>query len=206
MHPALRKLGADWNSNQRLRLAVMIVIAVLSANVFMAMQRRAAASEAAYLKDLKLSASMKAMSDDPVWVARAQQAQQQLDDLQQGLPEVGSAGLAQAEMQAWLTKLLKDAGLSEAQVKVEDVLEVPGQPGLLQVMGRVDARIVPFGHEVLMQALTGALPWIQVERIEIAEGSHIRLSLVVRGYYRKSAVTRVEVTDSEGSIAKGGAQ
>ena len=41
-----------------------------------------------------------------------------------------------------------------------------------------------------MRALAEALPWVQVERIEIAEGDAPRVVVTFRSYYRKAvAVT-----------------
>ncbi len=107
--------------------------------------------------------------------------------MEKTLPEVASAGLAQAELQAWLAGQAASAGLAEARVRAESTLDVPGHPDLWQVVARLDAQVPQGRAPQLLRALSGGLPWMQVERMDISQGRQTQVSLVVRAYYRKPA-------------------
>ena len=55
-----------------------------------------------------------------------------------------------------------------------------------QVMARLDGKLPQYGQAGFLRELSEALPWIQAERLEIVEGQPGRVSLVVRGYYRRA--------------------
>ena len=63
---------------------------------------------------------------------------------------------------------------------------MPDYPEMWQVMARLDGQIPQYGQAAFLRALSEALPWIQAERLEIAEGDQPRTVLVVRGYYRQA--------------------
>ena len=96
------------------------------------------------------------------------------------LPEV------EAQVQAWLTDFAKAQTIAEPTVKVQEVLDVPGQPGLVQVLARLDGQLPAFSQRVLAKRLAAALPWVQVERLEIGDQEAAKLSMVVRAYYRRA--------------------
>ncbi len=186
MHPALNKLLADWRSNVRLRIGAMVALAILVANLLAAMERAKDVRIQAYERDARLDASMREMSREPAWVERAAQARQQLGQMREGLPAVERAGLVKAEMQVWLTRLAQDTGLVAPQIKVEEALEVPEHPDFWQVVARLEGTLPQYGHGPFVRALAEGLPWVQVERMELTEGKAARVSVVVRGYYRRA--------------------
>src|SRR5690606_15840931 len=74
------------------------------------------------------------------------------------------------------------------RVRVETTLDVPGHPELWQVLARLDASVPPGQLGPFLQAVSGGMPWIQVERLDLsttAEGQ--RLVMTARAYYRKSS-------------------
>ena len=107
-------------------------------------------------------------------------------EMRQSIPTARSDGLAQAEMQAWLSDLAAFAGLREPRIRVETSLAVPGQDDMWQVLARLDASVPEGRTQVLVRALTAALPWVATERLELQTGSASRVSLVVRGYFRQA--------------------
>lgn len=177
----------EWRANRRLRLAGLVALAfvVLHALFAMAAQRQALAER--YGKDLELQARFEGMRAQKDWAKRAGQAEAALQEMRTRIPEVTGAGLAQAEMQTWLTELAGRTGVLEPKVRVEDTLDVPEYPDMWQVMARLDGSIPKYGHATFLRGLSEGLPWIQAERLEISEGEPARMVLVVRGYYRRAA-------------------
>lgn len=179
------RVGEEWRANRRLRMAVLIALVVLSVNVIVALEKQKQALITGYTSDLELQARLEGVSRQVQWKLRAKDAEARLEALRGQLPVVSGSGLAQAELQSWLTQLASAAGLAEPQVKVEDTLEVEGHPDLWQVLARLDGQLPAYGQAAFLRAVSDGLPWIQVERLEIAEGMPARVGLTVRGYYRR---------------------
>jgi len=176
----------EWRANRRLRLAGMAALAFLGIHLLLAMGDRREVLAARYGRDVELQARFAGMQAQKDWPERAAQAEAGLAEMRARVPAVTSAGLAQAEMQAWLTELAGRTGLAEPKVKVEDTLDVPGYPDMWQVMARLDGLLPQYGQAAFLRELSEALPWIQAERLEIAEADQARMMLVVRGYYRRA--------------------
>ena len=179
------RIGEEWRANRRLRMAVLIALVVLSVNVIVSLETRKQALIAGYTSDLELQARLEGVSRQSQWKLRAKDAEARLEALHGQLPVVSGSGLAQAELQSWLTQLASSTGLVGPQVKVEDTLEVEGHPDLWQVLARLDGQLPEYGQATFLRAVSDGLPWIQVERLEIAEGVPARMGLTVRSYYRR---------------------
>ena len=197
IRPAWQRARGEWRANRRLRLAGMAALVFLAIHLLLAMgdQRRALVER--HGRDVELQARFAGMQVQKDWPERAEQAKAGLAEMRARIPAVTGAGLAQAEMQAWLTELAGRSGLADPKVKVEDTLDVPGYPDMWQVMARLDGLLPQYGQAAFLRQLSEALPWIQAERLEIAEADQPRMVLVVRGYYRHAS-------DEEPPVAMGG--
>ena len=183
---AWQRARDEWRANRRLRVAGMAALAFLGLHLLLAMGDQRGVLAERYGRDVELQARFAGMQEQKDWPERADQAEAGLAEMRARIPAVTGAGLAQAEMQAWLTELAARTGLVDPKVKVEDTLDVPDYPEMWQVMARLDGQIPQYGQAAFLRALSEALPWIQAERLEIAEGDQPRTVLVVRGYYRQA--------------------
>lgn len=186
------KVRAEWRTNRRLRMVTLVALAVLVLHGLSGLDERTRGDMQRYAGDLELQARLDGLRVQDEWTARADEADAALGAMRERVPEVTGAGMAQAELQAWLTELAASNGLPDPRVRVEDTLDVPGHPELWQVLARLDGAIPQYGQGAFLRALSDALPWIQVERIEIGEGTPSRLSVVVRAYYRRASLAPAE--------------
>lgn len=175
----------EWRQSRRLRLGTLVVLLVLGLHAAMSLSDRRGAVVEEYVRDARLLQRLEDASRESLWPQRAEQAQTALTGLRDTLPQVASSGLAQAELQAWLTQQAQVAGLQDPRVRVETTLEVPDRPELWQVLARLDATVPDGTLAPFLRALSLGLPWIQAERLEVTEGRDTRLTLVARGYYRR---------------------
>lgn len=182
--PRLQRVVAEWRSNRRLRLGALAILMILGTHVTLVLSDARRAREAQYARDAELLGRLEEASRESAWPARAKSAGQALDALRRSMPASSSDGLAQAEMQAWLTDLAAYAGVASPAVRVETSLAVPGQPGMWQVLARLDGAASPAALPVLARALALAKPWVRTEHLELATGDAPRVALVVRGFYR----------------------
>lgn len=182
-----RKVRDEWRAKRRLRLAGMVALAFVALHALSALEQHRQSLASRYGNDLELQARLEGMRGQAHWKERAAQAEAALDDMRARVPEVSGAGLAQAELQNWLAELAARTALSDSRVRIEQTLDVPDYPDMWQVMGRLDGQVPEFGEALFLRTLSGGLPWIQAERLEIAPGKPARVTLVVRAYYRRAA-------------------
>ncbi|MGV8923865.1 MAG: hypothetical protein ACOH1L_11055 [Thermomonas sp.] len=184
-HPRWDKVLQEWRQSRRLRLAILVVGLVLGLHLVLLLSDRQQTLAKDFASQAGMLARLQDASREAAWPRRAAQAEQALTAERNTIPAVRSAGLAQAELQAWLTAQGATAGLQSGRATAETTLEVPGHPGLWQVIARLDAEVPPGGLEPLLVAISGGLPWIQVQQLDVTAGTPMRLSMIVRGYYRR---------------------
>lgn len=197
------RMRQEWAGNRRLRLGALLVLLILGAHALLALSDRRAAAIESYHRDAGLLARLQEASRESAWPARAAKAEKALADARASIPAARSDGLAQAELQAWLTDIAGAAGLGDPRVRVESSVDVPGQPGLWQVLARLDATVPEGALPGFVRALSGGLPWIQAERLEIIEGRPTRVALIARGYYRRDDRPDGERQDDAASAEAG---
>ncbi|RPD87769.1 hypothetical protein [Luteimonas sp. 100069] len=197
---------AEWRASRRLRLVVLVIMLVAGVHLSLSISDRRVATIEEYRRDAGLVERLREASAESSWPARADAAGEQLAHIQDSMTEVASVGLAQAEIQAWLTQQAQGAGLADINVRVETTLDVPGHAELWQVMARLDATVAEGQLGPFLQAFAAGLPWIQAERLDISSTTDgQRVVLTARGYYRKApgADTGSDAIDASVSSASG---
>lgn len=184
--PMLENAAMQWRENRRLRMAVLVAMVVLALHLLDGLGRHRESAMRQHAADIRLRQRLERVAAQPEWVERAKQAEAELDGLRREMRVAASAGQAQAEIQAWLTEFAAAQNLSVPVVKVQDVLDVPGHPELVQVLARLDGTLPAFAQHSLVRGVDRGLPWMQVERLEIGEQSEAKVSLVMRAYYRRA--------------------
>lgn len=183
----LQQLRDQWRNTPRLRHGVMVIVAILGLQGLFMLSDQVHKRVATHTADMEMLARLEGLHKEAWWPERAAKMQEMLEAVTERIPEVAGKGMAQAESQAWLTRLAADQALAEPRVKVEDTVDVDGYPDMWQVISRLEGKLPAHGHEAFLRALAEALPWVQTERIEIAEGSTPRVVVTLRSYYRKAA-------------------
>ncbi|WP_313256495.1 hypothetical protein [Stenotrophomonas acidaminiphila] len=180
-----QQLRDEWRSNPRLRYGAMVIVAILGMQGVFMLSDQVRERMTTYASDMEMLARLEGVRKETWWPERASKAAELLEAVTGRIPEVTGKGMAQAESQAWLTRLAAEQRVGESRVKVEDTVDVDGYPDMWQVISRLEGNLPSHGHEAFMRALAEALPWIQVERIEVGEGETPRVVATFRSYYRK---------------------
>lgn len=184
------QLRNEWRTSPRLRYGALVIVAILGVQGLFMLSDQVHKRMVGHADDLEMLARLEGMRKESWWPERAGKTTELLAAVVEKIPEVAGKGMAQAESQAWLTRLAAEQQLGDPKVKVEDTVDVDGYPDMWQVVSRLEGALPNRGHEAFMHALAEALPWVQVERIEIAEGDAPRVVVTFRSYYRKAvAVT-----------------
>ncbi|MFC6352107.1 hypothetical protein H7691_02525 [Stenotrophomonas sp. CW117] len=178
-------LRDEWRSNPRLRYGAMVILAILGMQGWFLLSDQVEKRMKAYASDMEMLARLEGVRKEVWWPERAGKVAELLQTVTGTIPEVAGKGMAQAESQAWLAHLVAEQKIGEPRVKVEDTVDVDGYPDMWQVISRLEGNLPNLGHQAFMHSLAEALPWVQVERIEIGEGEAPRVVVTLRSYYRK---------------------
>jgi hypothetical protein len=180
-----QRIRAEWDRSRRLRLGALAVLGILGVQLVLTLSDARARRAAEYGRDASLLSRLEEASRESAWPARAKVATSALAKAQASIPVASTEGLAQAELQAWLGDLAVFTGIGNPTVKVEPALAVDGQPGLWQVLARLDGDMSETRAPLLMRTLSAARPWFRTEHLDVESGMAPRMSLVMRGYFRK---------------------
>ena len=107
------KIQDEWRNNRRLRMAGLVALVVLSVHAMVMLETKKRALIESYASDLELQARLQQVGRQSQWIARAKEAEASLQALQGRIPQVSGSGLAQAELQTWLTEIASSTGISE---------------------------------------------------------------------------------------------
>lgn len=184
-HPQIDRLRHEWRHNRRLRFGALAIAGIIGLQLILWMSDARAVRMEQYQRDAELLTRLENASRESAWVGRADAAEAILAAMRDTIPAVDSEGLAQAEVQAWLGDLAAYVGVAEPVIRVENAIAVDGQPDMLQVLARLDGAIAESQVATLMRTLAAARPWFQAERLQVQDGNVPRMSLVLRGYFRK---------------------
>jgi hypothetical protein len=187
IRPHWERARQEWRQNRRLRLGCLVAVLILGVHGLLVLSDRRDAMAEQFLREAELLVRLDSASRELAWPQRARAAESELAALRESIPGARTEGVAQAELQTWLTRQAEAAPLQTPTVRVESTLDVPGHPELWQVLARLDASATNLDLRPLLRALSDGLPWVQVERIEIGDGQPMRVAVIVRGYFRKAA-------------------
>ncbi|MBS0226985.1 MAG: hypothetical protein JSS25_11665 [Proteobacteria bacterium] len=175
----------QWRQNPRLRYAVLLVLAILAMHGVLKIADRRDELAKAWAHDQELMTRYREVVAEPRWPQRSAMLMQQWRDSVLALPHATTMGEAKAEQQVWLTKFASRNKLTAAKIVIQDALDVPAHPGMIQVVSRIDGDgVSPWLYADPLREAAAALPWRQVQRAEITAVNPGKLSLVFRNYYR----------------------
>lgn len=128
----LRGMRQEWQGNPRLRLGVLVVVAISVLYGCLVLNDWRHALHAQYQQRTLQLYKMSALAGQEHWLSRAQSAKDVERALQAEIPNATTIGLAQAEVQTMVRQLI-DAFGRKMTTESRPPVAVPGQPGLWRV-------------------------------------------------------------------------
>lgn len=128
----LRGMRQEWQGNPRLRLGVLVVVAISVLYGCLVLNDWRHALHAQYQQRTLQLYKMSALAGQEHWLSRAQSAKDVEKALQAEIPNATTIGLAQAEVQTMVRQLI-DAFGRKMTTESRPPVAVPGQPGLWRV-------------------------------------------------------------------------
>ncbi|ALG67807.1 hypothetical protein [Beggiatoa leptomitoformis] len=181
-------LVTELQNNIRLRLGLWFILFILSAYGLLLLNDYRYKVMGEYTEANKRLAQLQSITQQQYWLERKQQVQTLRLDTESHLWLANSKGLAQANVQAWLSNQLKVAGIKEPRIKAEAAIDATQTAlNLWQVTAQVEAPFSVNSVNTLLLAITQNPQWLIIERFEIRSGQSMRFTLVVTAYFLPSA-------------------
>lgn len=126
-----------------------------------------------------------ALKGQDIWFERKKSSLQLRDSLQAQLPEVATAGLAQAALQTWLRTLTSGFGTEEnVTIRVNRSGPVENMPGVMRVNAVMSGGLSPRQALNLLRQIENSPNLVVVETITLQSDASSTLNLTLNAYYR----------------------
>ena len=190
---ALRPVAAEFAGNARLRWGVWLILATLLVYCILVQSDRLAAARADYAGESERLARAEALLRERDWPARLAAEREAHQRIRSTFWQAETEGLAQAKLQAVLTRVIEDLGLRKPLLRPGTSQPLPDLPEVWRVQTRLDASYRPGIELRLLHALATHPKKLVVDRLDLVrrERHDSRLMLILSAYF-------VGVTAEEG--------
>jgi hypothetical protein len=163
-----RGLLREIRTNRRAAAGLLVLTVLTGGYGLLAVDDQIDATRSAYLQAVQHFRRIAATANDRDWPARAKASAELREALERRLWPAESEGMAQANLQDWVTAAGRDAGLDKLRVKVELTRPKGLPPGFYQVIATINALQTE-------PALIGFLARIEQEKhLLVVERLHVR--------------------------------
>ncbi len=181
--PRLQDILGEWRTNWRLRLACWSLLVIVAMYALQSLHQRQAVVAAEYEQLAGQAVRLQALVGQDFWSEQAVTLSARRDQLQSRLQVAESRGMDQATLQSHLNVMLKQHGLDNARVQVEQPLPLAGDKDIMVVVATID---VPYEFRqllALLNALETGQQLVVVERLEFASQGRPRCLLGLKAYF-----------------------
>lgn len=182
--PSLQRLMLEFRGNPRLQLGLALILLLLAGWVFLLL----ADWRAALLKDLAAGherlIQVKQLAGQKAWTQRARDAEALAKALDAEIPTARSAGLAQAEFQGWLQKIV-DAQGATLRLDMQAPLRLEDRPDLVRVTANVSGGLAPRRVLQMVHRIESATSLVTIPVLLVrTDGANQTFSATVQAIYR----------------------
>lgn len=182
--PALRSALTELRGNPRLQSGLALIALLLFGWLFLVLgdARRTLVNDLQEAHERLLQ--VKQLAGQKAWSQRARDAEALAKALDAEIPSARSTGLAQADFQGWLQKIV-DAQGANLRVDMQSPIRDETQPGLVRVTavvsgGLAPRRVLQMVHRIESSASLVTLPALLVR----TDGANQTFSATVQAIYR----------------------
>ena len=184
MPPVLRASLAELQGNPRLQLGLAAIVLILCGWIFLVLGD----VRTGLIQDLQDGherlLKVKQLAGQKAWTQRAHDAEALAKGLEAEIPSARSVGLAQADFQGWLQKIV-DAQGANLRVDMQAPARDENQPGLVRVSAVVSGglsprRVLQLVHRIESNTALATLPTLLIR----TDGANQTFSATVQSTYR----------------------
>jgi membrane protein implicated in regulation of membrane protease activity len=186
--PAVTALWGELQQNARLRIGGWVVLLIILSYPILLLSDWKKAIQADYESVAAQKQRLEALAGRQEWVERVDAAKAVSVQMEGRLWNAESRGLAQADFQKWLDKLVKQAKINDARIRVEPAVDIAGHEGVWQTPATIEG---PFDQQSffdLLHAVEANEQLVSVEQLDILHQNKAqkqgRFTLVLKAYFR----------------------
>lgn len=187
----VRRLRSELRTNRRAQLGLVLITVLIAAYGFGLLRSATARIEAEYRRGAQMMERVAAAESEKDWPQRAKDSAAELSRLNQQLWPAETEGIAQADLQAWVSNLGRELGLPLLDIRVESAKIKDFPPELRQITATVTAQPSEAAVIGLLERLDQAPHLCVITRLHVRQQPSPVLELVLTGYAR--IVSRGEV-------------
>jgi len=168
------QVRGEWSANRRLRIGVLVVVAILWIYLILLMRDRISVEATTWQSVESQIARVRAAASSADWPTRSQDVKNSLNDLEKLLWREGSIGQAQAAFQESITRTLSVGGMTPRGLRISlSESTSTDTPDLVPMRARLQIEFRPASF----------YPWLGLLYRERSEGkpSFVIESLLIRG-------------------------
>lgn len=182
--PVLRASLAELQGNPRLQFGLAAIALILCGWIFLVLGD----VRTSLIQDLQDGherlLKVKQLAGQKTWVQRAHDAEGLAKALEAEIPSARSVGLAQADFQGWLQKIV-DAQAANLRVDMQAPIRDENNPGLVRVSAVVSGglsprRVLQLVHRIESNTTLTTLPTLLIR----TDGANQTFSATVQSIYR----------------------
>lgn len=176
-----RSLKAQWQQSPLLRWGGLGIVLILAYYSVLVLDDARAEAEAEVGRLQQQTLRLEQLLQEKNWPERAEAARSLRVQLETRLWQASTPGLAQAELQSWLERSLRKAGLADYRVSVE-VLDAEAAPRHWTLGATLQGPLDPPALYRLLQAIESHQKLTVVEQLDIEPRAGGYVTLRVRAY------------------------
>ncbi|WHZ19772.1 MAG: hypothetical protein OJF55_001921 [Rhodanobacteraceae bacterium] len=179
---ALAPLGEELKRNPRLRLGLVVIVALIAIYQITGISQWRASIAADYSLQQERLLRIRGISKQDGWAQRAADAASMRKALQAEISDANSVGLAQATFQGWLSGLVRSTG-KPLQITMGAPVKLPGQSGYWKIPAQVAGNLSIREAMELIRQVESRKELVTVDSIELTNDQYPRASLALATYY-----------------------
>ena len=179
-----RLLWAELSTNRRAAWGVIAIAVLLAAYGLVGLRDATQRAEAAYQAEAVMMQRIAAIARERDWPQRESASAALRASLQQRLWTADSEGLAQANLQAWISGIGREVGLPMFDIRITAAKLANMPPDLREITATISAQPSEPALIALLERLARAPHLTTVSRLHVREQPGPMLELVLVGYAR----------------------
>jgi hypothetical protein len=179
----LGRWRSEWRANRRLRIGAVVIGAILALYTGLALNdwRRALAHE--YEERSLHLYKVVALAGQTQWRGRAVQARDLRRALDAQIPSAGTIGLAQAEVQGWVNRLVSTGG-REVSTDAKPPTLVDAENGVWKIPVTIRGAMTQRALVEMLRRIESGERLVTIEEANFENQQRLTVSLTVASYYR----------------------
>jgi len=185
MSTSKQSMLKELQSNTRLRVGLWLIAGIIAIYGILLLDDQRLKLQGEYKTTVARLHQLENIAQQADWTKRADEIKKLRQDLESKLWQANTQGLAEANLQAWFDKQLKELEINVQRLKVESVVESQPTMKLWKVTAHIGAKFVPKQFDGLLLAMAKNPQWLIIERLDVfGANRNPRFVIIASAYFQ----------------------